>query len=80
MGYEKEANLYYLFHFTGKKRFSREHSKNPNANIRARHILGCGKSFSPEFQLAFHIYYVEYENTLTCQRISWNSGGGGMMF
>ena len=31
----------------------------------------------PEFQLAFHIYYVKYENTLTCKRISWNSGGGG---
>ena len=30
-----------------------------------------------EFQLAFHIYYVKYENTLTCKRISWNSGGGG---
>ena len=30
----------------------------------------------PEFQLAFHIYYVKYENTLTCKRISWNSGGG----
>ena len=28
-------------------------------------------------KLAFHIYYVKYENTLTCKRISWNSGGGG---
>ena len=40
--------------------------------------------FPPEFQLAFHIYYVKYENTLTCKRISLNSGGGGggggMMF
>ena len=35
----------------------------------------------PESQLAFHIYYVKYENTLTCKRISWDSGGGGgMMF
>ena len=31
----------------------------------------------PEFQQAFHIYYVKYENTLTCKRVSWNSGGGG---
>ena len=31
----------------------------------------------PEFQLAFHIYYVKYENTLTWKRISWNLGGGG---
>ena len=28
----------------------------------------------PEFQLAFHKYYVKYENTLTCKRISWDSG------
>ena len=30
----------------------------------------------PKSQLAFHIYYVKYENTLTCKRISWDSGGG----
>ena len=42
-----------------------------------RHILGCGISFPPKFQLAFHIYYVKYENTLRCKRISCNSGGGG---
>ena len=32
---------------------------------------------SPQSQLAFHIYYVKYDNTLTCKRISWDSGGGG---
>ena len=31
----------------------------------------------PESQVAFHIYYVKYENTLTCKRISWDSEGGG---
>ena len=31
----------------------------------------------PKFQLAFHIYYVKYEITLSCKRISWNLGGGG---
>ena len=36
MGYEKEAYLYLLFHYTGKKRFSREHAKNQNANDWAR--------------------------------------------
>ena len=36
MCYEKEAHLYLLFHYTGKKRFTREHTKNPNANVRAR--------------------------------------------
>ena len=34
-------------------------------------------SIPPESQLAFHIYYVKHENTLTCIRISWDSGGGG---
>ena len=29
-------------------------------------------------QLAFHIYHVKYENTLTCKRIIWDSVG--MMF
>ena len=28
----------------------------------------------PEFQLAFYTYYVKYKNTLTCKRISWDSG------
>ena len=28
-----------------------------------------------ESQLAFHICYVKYENTLTCKRISWDSWG-----
>ena len=45
-----------------------------------RHILGCGISPPSEFQLAFHIYYVKYENTLTCKMINWNSRGGGVMF
>ena len=36
MGYEKEAYLYLLVHCTEKKRFAREHTKNPNANNRAR--------------------------------------------
>ena len=35
MGYEKEAYLYLLFPYTGKK-ISKEHTKNPNANVRAR--------------------------------------------
>ena len=36
MGYEMEAYLYYFFSLYWKKRFSREHTKNPNANARAR--------------------------------------------
>ena len=59
---------------------SREHTKIPNANVWARPdlIFWAVGYHSPQFQLAFHNYYVKYENTLTCKRISWNSGG--MMF
>ena len=63
-----------------EKRFSREHTKKPNANAWARPdvtfwAVGYYSPPPPEFQLAFHIYYVKYENTFTCKRISWNSGG-----
>ena len=72
MGYEKEAYLYLLFHHTGKKRFSRGHTKNPNANVRARPdvTFWAVGYHSPQSQLAFQIYYVKYENKLTCERIS----------
>ena len=63
-----------------KKKFSREHIKKPNANVRARpDITFWAVGYHPppfEFKLAFHIYHVKYENTLTCKRISWNSRGG----
>ena len=64
-----------------KKRFSREHTKNPNANVRARpdvafRAMGYHTP-PPESKLAFHIFNVKYENTLTYKRISWDSGGGG---
>ena len=39
--------------------------------------FGLWDIITDEFQLAFHIYYVKYESTLTCKRISWTSGGGG---
>ena len=39
--------------------------------------FGLWDIIPPESQLAFHIYYVKYENTLTCKRITWDSGGGG---
>ena len=65
-----------------EKLYSREHTKNANAYIRARpDVTFWAVGYLPppsEFQLAFHIYYVKYENTITCKRISWNSGG--MMF
>ena len=33
----------------------------------------------PESQLAFHICYVKYENTLTCKRYSWDSRGDDVL-
>ena len=64
------------YFITLEKRFSREHTKNPNANVQALlDVTFWAVGYhSPEFQLAFHIYYVKNENTLTCKRISWNWG------
>ena len=39
--------------------------------------FGLWDNIPPKFQLAFHIYYVKYENILTCKKNSLNSGGGG---
>ena len=41
--------------------------------------FGLWDIIPPEFQLAFQIYYVKYENTLPCKRISWNSGGNDVL-
>ena len=61
------------------KKCSREHTKYPNAYVRARPDVTFWAVVyhpPPESQLAFHIYYEKYENKLTCKRIRWNSGGG----
>ena len=64
-----------------EKRFSREHTKNPNSNGRARpDVTSWAMGYHsphPESQLAFHMYYVKYEKTLTCKRMSWDLGGWG---
>ena len=59
-----------------EKRFSREHTKNPNANVWARPdvTFWAVGYHSPESKLAFHIYYINNEITLTCKRISWDWG------
>ena len=70
------------YFFILEKGYSREHTKNPNAYVRARPdatFWAVGYHSPPEFQLAFHIYYVKYENTLTCKMISWNSGGNDVL-
>ena len=79
MGYEKEANLTNYFIIL-EKFFQESTPKNPNANVQARpDVIFWAVWYhpAPESQLAFHIYYVKYENTLTCKRISWDTGGGG---
>ena len=67
-----------------KKIFKRAHQKNQMLMFGLAQMSDFGLwdiiPPTPEFQLAFHIYYVKYENTLTCKRIIWNSGGGGVMF
>ena len=76
MGYEKEANYFIIL----EKKFSREHTQNPNANVQALpDVTFWAVRYHPlsESQLAFHIYYVKYANTLMCKTISWDSGGGG---
>ena len=66
-----------------KKRFSRKHTKHPNANVGALQDVTFWAveyhSPHPGSQLAFHICYVKYENTLPCKRISWGGGGGVML-
>ena len=64
------------FNLLEKTIFKRAH-KNPNAYVRARpDVTFWAVGYPPpEFQLAFHTYYVKYKNTLTCKRISWSSGG-----
>ena len=77
MSYEKEGACTNYFIILRKKRFSREHTKNPNANVRVRPDLPfwLWDIIPPESHLAFHTHYIKYENTLTCKRISWDSGG-----
>ena len=82
--FSKEAYLYLLFHHTENKYFQGSTPKNQML------MLGFAQTsyfglwdtciIPSKFQLAFHIYYVNYENTLTCKRISSDSGGGGDVF
>ena len=82
MGYEKGAYLYLLFHYTGKEYFQE------STPIIQMLMSGLAQTSHfglwdiippPKFQLAFHMYYVKYENTLTCKRISWISGGNDVL-
>ena len=68
-GLWKGSLLVLIISLYQKKRFSREHTKNLRANARARPdvTFWAVGYYSPESQLAFHLYYVKYESTLTCK-------------
>ena len=76
MGYEKELVLIISSNWE-KKDFQESTQKIQmlTFGLAQTSHLELWDIIPPEFQLAFHIYYVKYENTLTCKRISWNSGG-----
>ena len=64
-----------------EKRFSRENTKIQKLMfglVQTSHF-GLWDIISSESQLAFHKYYVKYENTLTCKRISLDSGGNNVL-
>ena len=81
MGYEKEAYLYKLFHYTRKNYIQESTPKIQMLmfGLTLTSHFGLWDIFPPKFQLAFHIYYVKYKNTLACKRISWNSGGNDVL-
>ena len=77
MGYEKNSLFVLIISlYWSKKIFKRAH-QNPNTNVWAHQeatFWAVRYIPPPESHLAFHIYYVKYENTLMCK--SWDSGGG----
>ena len=82
MGYEKEADLYLLFHYTGKKDFQESTPKIQMLMFGLAQTSHFGLLYyspPPESQLAFHLYYVKYENTLTCKKNSWDSVGDDVL-
>ena len=62
-----------------KKIFKRAHQNIQRlmSGLAQTSHFGLWDIIPPEPQLAFHVSYVKYENTLTCKKISWDSGGGG---
>ena len=74
--------IIWLFDYTGKKDFQESTPKMQMLMFELAQTshFWLWDIIPPESQLAFYIYYVKYENSLTFKRISWDSGGGGMMF
>ena len=71
MDYEKEAYLYLLFHYTGKKDVQETTPKIQTLMFglaQTSHFGLWGIIPLPESQLAFHICYVKYKNTLIVRK------------
>ena len=76
---KRKLTCTYYFIILEKKDFQDSTPKIQMLMIRlaqTSHFRLCDIIPPPQSQLAFHIYYVKYENTLTCKRISWDWGGG----
>ena len=81
MGYEKKAFFVLIISLYWKKDFQESTPKiqMPMIGLAQTSHFGLWDIIPPESQLAFHIYYVKYENTLTCKRISWDLGGNDVL-
>ena len=82
MGYEKEANLYLFYYFIilEKKDFQENTPKIQMLMFRLAQTshFGLWDIIPPaKSEVAFHIYFVKYENTLTCKMLVGTRGGGG---
>ena len=78
MGYEKDAYLYLLFHYTET---TDSHESTPKIKML---MFGLNSHFGlwdtiplppPESQHTYHIYYIKFENALTCKLISLDLRG-----
>ena len=76
-GLRKENLLVLIISLDWKNMFTTTHqeSKKLMFELAQTSHFGLWDITLPEPQLAIHIYYVKYEDTLTCKRISWDSGG-----
>ena len=81
MGYEKESLLvlHVILSLYWKKNFLERPPKIQMLmfGLAKRRLWDITSPPPHEFQLAFNIYYVKYENTLRAKRLVGTRGGGG---
>ena len=79
-GLWKGSSLALIISLYWKKRFSREHTKNPNANVRARPVVTFSAVgyHSPRVPASFsHILCKIWEHTYVQKGLVGTRGGGG---